>query len=110
MAKPSQRGRHPRKRERKHVSHGIVHIKSSFNNTIITITDVRGNVISWASAGSVGFKGSHKSTPVRGADGGRAGRPQSHGARSAQGGGPRQGPRLGTRDGHTLVAGDRRGG
>ncbi len=63
MAKPSKRGRRPRKRERKNIRHGVAHIKSSFNNTIITITDLHGNVISWASAGSVGFKGSRKSTP-----------------------------------------------
>ena len=63
MAKPKPGGRRPRKRERKHVSHGVAHIKSSFNNTIITITDLEGNVLSWASAGNVGFKGSRKSTP-----------------------------------------------
>ncbi len=44
-------------------AHGVAHIKSSFNNTIVTITDLKGNVISWASAGKVGFKGSRKSTP-----------------------------------------------
>ncbi len=63
MAKPKPGGRRPRKRERKNVSFGIVHIKSSFNNTIVSITDADGNVISWASAGNVGFKGSRKSTP-----------------------------------------------
>ncbi len=63
MAKQPARGRRPRKRERKNVTHGVAHIKSSFNNTIIAITDLRGNVISWASAGNVGFKGSRKSTP-----------------------------------------------
>ncbi|MGQ0830452.1 MAG: 30S ribosomal protein S11 [Microthrixaceae bacterium] len=63
MAKPKPGGRRPRKRERRNVSHGIAHIKSSFNNTIITITDLEGNVLSWASAGNVGFKGSRKSTP-----------------------------------------------
>lgn len=64
MAKPmSAGGRRPRKRERKNVTHGIAHIKSSFNNTIITFTDQAGNVLSWASAGNVGFKGSRKSTP-----------------------------------------------
>ena len=63
MAKPKPGGRRPRKRERKNVSFGVVHIKSSFNNTIVTITDADGNVISWASAGNVGFKGSRKSTP-----------------------------------------------
>lgn len=63
MANQPARGRRPRKRERKNVTHGVAHIKSSFNNTIIAITDLRGNVISWASAGNVGFKGSRKSTP-----------------------------------------------
>ena len=55
--------RRPRKRDRKNVSTGIVHIKSSFNNTIISITDTEGNVIAWASSGGVGYKGSRKSTP-----------------------------------------------
>jgi small subunit ribosomal protein S11 len=59
MATPGSR----RKRERKNVTHGVAHIKSSFNNTIIAITDQDGNVLSWASAGNVGFKGSRKSTP-----------------------------------------------
>ena len=63
MAKPKPGGRRPRKRDRKNISTGVVHIKSSFNNTIVTITDTAGNVISWASSGAVGFKGSRKSTP-----------------------------------------------
>ena len=63
MAKPKPGGRRPRKRDRKNISTGVVHIKSSFNNTIVSITDVSGNVISWASSGGVGFKGSRKSTP-----------------------------------------------
>ena len=63
MAKPKPGGRRPRKRERRNVSHGVAHIKSSFNNTFITITDLEGNVLSWASAGNIGFKGSKKSTP-----------------------------------------------
>ena len=63
MAKPKPGGRRPRKRERKNVTYGVAHIKSSFNNTIVSITDQEGNVISWASAGNVGFKGSRKSTP-----------------------------------------------
>ncbi len=63
MAKPAEGGRRPRKRERKNVTHGVAHIKSSFNNTIISITDQQGDVIAWASAGNVGFKGSRKSTP-----------------------------------------------
>ena len=63
MAKPKPGGRRPRKKERKNVTYGVAHIKSSFNNTIVSITDQEGNVISWASAGNVGFKGSRKSTP-----------------------------------------------
>lgn len=52
-----------RRRERKNISSGVVHVNSSFNNTIITITDAQGNAISWSSAGAMGFKGSRKSTP-----------------------------------------------
>ena len=52
-----------RRKEKKNVAHGAAHIKSTFNNTIVSITDPNGNVISWASAGHVGFKGSRKSTP-----------------------------------------------
>ena len=63
MPKPKPGGRRPRKRERRNVSHGIVHIKCSFNNTIVSISDSEGAVIAWASAGNVGFKGSRKSTP-----------------------------------------------
>ncbi|MCX7620061.1 MAG: 30S ribosomal protein S11 [Acidimicrobiales bacterium] len=63
MAKPGSGGRRPRKKERKNITYGVAHIKSSFNNTIVTITDQQGNTISWASAGNVGFKGSRKSTP-----------------------------------------------
>jgi small subunit ribosomal protein S11 len=63
MAKPPAGGRRPRRKERKNVTHGVAHIKSSFNNTIVSITDLDGNVLSWASAGNAGFKGSRKSTP-----------------------------------------------
>ena len=52
-----------RRRDRKNIEKGMAHIHSSFNNTIVTITDVQGNAISWASAGNLGFKGSKKSTP-----------------------------------------------
>ena len=52
-----------KKRGRKNISEGVVHIHSTFNNTIVTITDYQGNVISWSSAGSMGFKGSRKGTP-----------------------------------------------
>ncbi len=52
-----------RRRERKNIEKGAAHIRSTYNNTIVTITDVNGNAISWASAGELGFKGSKKSTP-----------------------------------------------
>ena len=52
-----------RRRERKNIEHGIAHIRSTFNNTIISITDVNGNGVAWSSSGNVGFKGSRKSTP-----------------------------------------------
>ncbi len=52
-----------RKRERKNITSGVAHVNSTFNNTMITITDAQGNAISWSSAGSRGFKGSRKSTP-----------------------------------------------
>ena len=61
MAKP--KAKKTKRREKKNVVHGQAHIKSTFNNTIVTITDLQGNTISWASAGNVGFKGSRKSTP-----------------------------------------------
>ncbi|MGB5759422.1 MAG: 30S ribosomal protein S11 [Acidimicrobiales bacterium] len=63
MAKPAPGGRRPRKRERKNVTYGVAHIKSSFNNTIIAISDQEGRILAWSSAGNVGFKGSRKSTP-----------------------------------------------
>ena len=52
-----------RRRERKNIEKGTVHIRATFNNTIVTVTDTAGNAISWASAGELGFKGSRKSTP-----------------------------------------------
>ncbi|MFQ6057756.1 MAG: 30S ribosomal protein S11 [Anaerolineae bacterium] len=59
----ARRKRAPRRGPRKNVPHAQAHIQSTFNNTIITITDLQGNTITWGSAGSVGFKGSRKSTP-----------------------------------------------
>ena len=52
-----------RRRERKNITAGVAHVNSTFNNTLITISDAQGNAISWSSAGSMGFKGSRKSTP-----------------------------------------------
>ncbi|HEB76782.1 MAG TPA: 30S ribosomal protein S11 [Nitrospirae bacterium] len=58
----AKRKRGPRK-EKKHVPYGVAHVQTTFNNTIVTITDKNGNVVSWATAGSIGFKGSRKGTP-----------------------------------------------
>ncbi|MCG0277393.1 MAG: 30S ribosomal protein S11 [Thermanaeromonas sp.] len=58
-----RKGSRSKRRERKHIESGIAHIKSTFNNTIVTITDKAGNTIAWASGGTVGFKGTRKSTP-----------------------------------------------
>ena len=63
MSKQKKKTTRTRRRERKNVVVGQAHIQSTFNNTIISITDVQGNVVSWGSAGSQGFKGSRKSTP-----------------------------------------------
>lgn len=57
------RGSKTRKKIKKNVPRGVVHIKATFNNTIVTISDPQGNVLAWASAGNLGFKGSRKSTP-----------------------------------------------
>jgi small subunit ribosomal protein S11 len=64
MAAPAKAvGSKKGKKEKKHVAHGIVHIHASFNNTHVTITDLEGNVVTWSSAGTLGFKGSRKGTP-----------------------------------------------
>ena len=72
-----------RRRERKNITSGVAHVTASFNNTMITITDAQGNAISWSSAGSMGFKGSRKSTPyaaqMAAEDAGR--KAQEHGMR-----------------------------
>lgn len=76
----------PRRRERKNIMSGIAHVNASFNNTLITITDVQGNTISWSSAGMQGFKGSRKSTPyaaqVAAEDAGR--KAQDHGMKTLE--------------------------
>lgn len=63
MARARDKSASRKKKERKNIQNGIAHIRSTFNNTIVTITDTSGNAISWASAGGQGFKGSRKSTP-----------------------------------------------
>ena len=62
MADPRKKGTR-KKKEKKNIQNAVAHIKSSFNNTIISVTDVTGNVIAWSTAGAQGFKGSRKSTP-----------------------------------------------
>lgn len=63
MAPTKRKGTRTRRKERKYVEKGQAHIASSFNNTMVTISDANGNVLSWASAGQLGFRGSRKSTP-----------------------------------------------
>ncbi|MAO56262.1 MAG: 30S ribosomal protein S11 [Rhodospirillaceae bacterium] len=76
----------PRRRERKNIASGVAHINSTFNNTMITISDAQGNAIAWSSAGSMGFKGSRKSTPyaaqVAGEEAGK--KAQEHGMKTLE--------------------------
>ncbi|MEX0921799.1 MAG: 30S ribosomal protein S11 [Rhodovibrionaceae bacterium] len=85
MAKPAAQAR-VRRRERKNITSGIAHVSATFNNTVITITDVQGNAIAWASAGGQGFKGSRKSTPyaaqLAAEDAGR--KAQDHGVKTLE--------------------------
>src|SRR5260370_40616927 len=73
-----------KKKERKHVPHGIAHIQASFNNTIITIADGEGRTVAWKSAGSLGFRGSRKGTPfaAQQAASNAANKARDHGMRS----------------------------
>ena len=76
----------PRRRERKNITSGVAHVNATFNNTVITIADVQGNAISWSSAGSLGFRGSRKSTPyaaqIAAEDAGR--KAQEHGMKTLE--------------------------
>jgi small subunit ribosomal protein S11 len=83
MAQPK---RQTKKKVKKNIQTGVAHICSTFNNTIVTITDVSGNVVSWGSAGGVGFKGSRKSTPFAAqlAAESAAKKAQEHGMRTVQ--------------------------
>ena len=85
MAKAKGKGSR-KKKERKNIQNGIAHIQSTFNNTIITITDMSGNVIAWSSSGSQGFKGSRKSTPFAAqlAAGDAAKKAQEHGVQNIE--------------------------
>lgn len=86
MAKAGKTAVKTRKKEKKNIATGVAHVNASFNNTNVTITDVQGNVISWATAGAQGFKGSRKSTPYAGQmaaeDAGR--KAQDHGMTSLE--------------------------
>ncbi|MCP4204313.1 MAG: 30S ribosomal protein S11 [bacterium] len=63
MAKSKTGGKERRKKEKRVVPHGVVHVKATFNNTIVTVSDPDGGVLTWSSAGRIGFKGSRKGTP-----------------------------------------------
>jgi small subunit ribosomal protein S11 len=84
MATPKKAATRLKRKDRKNVLTGVVHIASTFNNTIVTITDVAGNVLSWSSSGRRGFKGSRKSTPYAAqmAAEDAARRAQEHGVKS----------------------------
>ena len=81
MAKPSKK-----RKEKKNITSGIAHVNSTFNNTVITVTDAQGNTVSWSTAGAMGFKGSRKSTPyaaqIAAEDAGR--KAQEHGMKELE--------------------------
>src|SRR5512140_1001482 len=85
-AAPEKKGKKKtfKKKERKHIPHGLVHVQASFNNTIVTITDMAGNTVSWKSSGSLGFRGSRKGTPfaAQQAAANSANQARDHGMRS----------------------------
>jgi len=85
MAREKQRVA-PKRKERKNITAGVAHVNSSFNNTMVTISDAQGNTISWSSSGHMGFKGSRKSTPyaaqMAAEDAGR--KAQEHGVRTLE--------------------------
>ncbi len=96
-----------RRRERKNIASGVAHVNASFNNTMVTITDAQGNTIAWSSAGTMGFKGSRKSTPYAAqmAAEDAAKKAQEHGMRTLEV--EVAGPGSGRRVGAALAAGGR---
>ena len=84
--KKGKTGKKFKKKERKHIPHGLVHVQASFNNTIVTITDSAGNTVSWKSSGSLGFRGSRKGTPfaAQQAAMNAANQARDHGVRSVE--------------------------
>jgi small subunit ribosomal protein S11 len=85
MAKAAA-GARVRRRERKNITSGVAHVNATFNNTVITVTDVQGNTIAWSSSGTMGFKGSRKSTPFAAQMAGEdvARKAQEHGMRTLE--------------------------
>ena len=87
-ATPEKKGKKKtfKKKERKHVPHGLAYVQASFNNTIVTISDMNGNVLSWKSSGSLGFRGSRKGTPfaAQQAASGAANLARDHGVRTVE--------------------------
>src|SRR2546427_7355370 len=88
-ATPEKKGKKKtfKKKERKHVPHGLVYVQASFNNTIVTISDMSGNVLAWKSSGSLGFRGSRKGTPfaAQQAASNAASMARDHGVRTVDG-------------------------
>jgi len=74
-----------RRRERKNIASGVAHVNATFNNTMITITDAQGNTVAWSSAGTMGFKGSRKSTPYAAQVAAEDAHPRSRGGRTGLG-------------------------
>ncbi|MGY3409087.1 ribosomal protein S11 [Bradyrhizobium sp. GM5.1] len=94
-----------RRRERKNIASGVAHVNSSFNNTTITITDAQGNTIAWSSAGTMGFKGSRKSTPYAAQVAAEDVSKKAQGARHAHAGSRSRRSRFGPRIGAPGAAG-----
>ena len=92
MARPQRAKGRQRRKVRKNIAIGQAHIKTSFNNTLVTLTDKEGNVIAWESAGAVGFKGSRKSTPFAAQVTAESAARKGMGTRAPEGRGLRRGP------------------
>ena len=95
MARDTRRAQRGKKKVSKNIATGVAHVNSSFNNTKILISDVQGNAIAWSSAGTMGFKGSRKSTPYAAQMAAEDAGPQGAGARHEDPRGRSAGPRFG---------------
>ena len=107
MAKEQPAARKSRRRERKNITSGVAHVNASFNNTMITITDAQGNTIAWSSSGTMGFKGSRKSTPYAAQMAAEDAGKKADGARHEDPRGRGDGAGLGPRVGAARAAGRR---